>query len=642
MTTPPSLPTIPGLAWSRHKLPKFTTRVASHVSGREVRVPLQPYPLYEFQAVYSGLSSAASPAAAQAGLGALSLQSLMGFFLQMQGQSNTFLYTDPDDNSVSGGAIATANGTTQTFVITRNLGGFIEPVSWVTNVANVYLNGVAQPSSSWLFTAPNSIGLSSAPSAGVAITADFTFAFQCRFLDDQIDFEEFMSSLWKLDSLKFRSVVANTVASPNYPTWYTAWAIGGVNPTKFADFRTEGTSNHYLYGGTTYGSAAAWNTAAGYAFSRSSTKYVTSASGNLASVASNAIPFNHDNSGNPLGVFVEGQSTNLALSSGDLRGSAEGNPLSVYNPQATSATLSGTAPDGTSSATQITATTGTGDHERYQLPAMSSGTYTLSVYAKQGTTNWECLDFGGALIAYFNLGSGALGTVLAGYSAAIVQMSDGYNRCSITGALSGAATTVMPCTANGQSFNWNAAGTENVYNWGEQFELLPFASSYIPTASGTATRAADGYVGSRANPTSLTKFVKAITPPGVGTEQIIWCIDDGTANNQIKLTYKNTSHLHVIVTAGGMQQADLDLGAVAVNTAFAVALCAGAANFAACLNGGSITSSSSGSMPTGMVNDRIGGSGFSAGLESFTTTAVEAEWTGLLATNAQLQAIPLT
>ena len=57
MTTPPSLPTLAGLTWSRHKKPGFSTRVASHVSGREVRVALMSYPLYEFEAVYSGLAS---------------------------------------------------------------------------------------------------------------------------------------------------------------------------------------------------------------------------------------------------------------------------------------------------------------------------------------------------------------------------------------------------------------------------------------------------------------------------------------------------------------------------------------------------------------------------------------------------------
>jgi hypothetical protein len=204
MTTPPSLPSLAGLTWSRHKKPGFSTRVASHVSGREVRVALMSYPLYEFEVVYSGLASSATPAFA--GLGSSSLQTLMGFFLQLQGQFGTFLYADPDDNAVTGQAFATGDGSTTSFTMMRSLGGFLEPVGWVTAIANVYLNGVVQSSSGYSLTPPNTVAFTSAPASGATVSADFSYAFNCRFLDDQMDFEEFMASLWRLESMKFRSV----------------------------------------------------------------------------------------------------------------------------------------------------------------------------------------------------------------------------------------------------------------------------------------------------------------------------------------------------------------------------------------------------------------------------------------------------
>jgi len=239
MTTPASLPSVPGLTWSRHKKPGFSTRVASHVSGREVRVPLMAYPLYEFEAVYAGLSSAAPPTAAQAGLGGSSLQSLMGIFLQLQGQFGTFLYTDPDDNAVSSQLIGTGNGSTRAFIMGRTIGGWNEPVCWVTSVANVCLNGVVQPAGAWAFSAPNTLGFYAAPASAVTIAADFTFAFQCRFLDDQMDFEEFMSALWKLESMKFRSIKANITPAalppltidwtPNDPLLYNTGATETID-----------------------------------------------------------------------------------------------------------------------------------------------------------------------------------------------------------------------------------------------------------------------------------------------------------------------------------------------------------------------------------------------------------------------------
>jgi hypothetical protein len=45
-----------------------------------------------------------------------------------------------------------------------------------------------------------------APGSGVSIAATFTYAFECRFDSDDQDFEEFMSNLWQVDSIKFKSV----------------------------------------------------------------------------------------------------------------------------------------------------------------------------------------------------------------------------------------------------------------------------------------------------------------------------------------------------------------------------------------------------------------------------------------------------
>jgi hypothetical protein len=202
MTTPPTFPTLPGQAWSVHKKPKFSTIVASHVSGREVRDALWQYPIWEFELTYDGL---ASDATSYPGLGAQSLQSLMGLFLQCQGQFATFLYVDPTDNSAAAQMLGLGTGLQTTFTMVRALGGFFEPVGWVTSIASVTLNGVNQPSG-WSLTTPNTLVFTSAPAAGVAVAASFSYAFQCRFLDDAEDFEQFMQNLWALRSLKFQSV----------------------------------------------------------------------------------------------------------------------------------------------------------------------------------------------------------------------------------------------------------------------------------------------------------------------------------------------------------------------------------------------------------------------------------------------------
>jgi hypothetical protein len=207
VATPFSFPSLPGLTYSVHKRPTFSTRVASHVSGREVRLPFYAVTLYEFELTIEGLDSAGG----FPGLGTNSLQALMGLYLQCQGQVGTFLYTDPTDNTQStfvSTTPATADGVNTVFTLNRTLGlganVETEPVSWITGTPVVQDNGGT--AGAFTVIAPNMITFTTAPLAGHAITATCTYAFNCRFLDDQLDLEEFMSGLWKVDSLKFRSV----------------------------------------------------------------------------------------------------------------------------------------------------------------------------------------------------------------------------------------------------------------------------------------------------------------------------------------------------------------------------------------------------------------------------------------------------
>ena len=200
MSSPPLFPILPGQGWSVFKRPTFSTRVASHVSGREVRSPAFTQTLYEFELTFDALSSATN----LSGVGAQSLQTLLGFVLQCQGQYGTFVFVDSNDTAVTAQAVGHGDGATTTFMLPRTLGGFTEYVSWVTAIAAVYVNGSS--ASGWSLVQPNGLSFTTPPAAGATISADFTYGFLCRFLDDTQDFENIMNGLWQVKSLKFRSV----------------------------------------------------------------------------------------------------------------------------------------------------------------------------------------------------------------------------------------------------------------------------------------------------------------------------------------------------------------------------------------------------------------------------------------------------
>lgn len=158
MSVYPVFPTLAGQGWSIHKKPTFSSVVTSHVSGREVRAALYQNPVWQFELTFDALdgSSLTYP-----GLGANSLQALMGLFLQCQGQFAPFLYNDPTDNAAASSAVGIGDGSTSAFTLSRTLGGFTEPCGWVNSVAP-FIDGVAQPSG-WTLTPPNTLTFATPP-----------------------------------------------------------------------------------------------------------------------------------------------------------------------------------------------------------------------------------------------------------------------------------------------------------------------------------------------------------------------------------------------------------------------------------------------------------------------------------------------
>ena len=202
------------------KRPKFSTIKFQHVSGREVRVQPWQNPVWEFELVFNALDGTAT--GKYGSIGAQTLQSLMGFFLQSGGMAQSFLFYDQTDYQVSAQNFGTGNGTQTAFQLVRTLGGFAEWVTQpVTTSTTLYFPsfsvsatapviaaaGTTVPSSN--YTISNGlVTFTTAPASGAALTWSGYYAFLCRFDDDVLDFEQFMSNLWEAKQVKFRSLRA--------------------------------------------------------------------------------------------------------------------------------------------------------------------------------------------------------------------------------------------------------------------------------------------------------------------------------------------------------------------------------------------------------------------------------------------------
>lgn len=193
---------LPGISWDWTRTPLTKTKVNEADSGFEYRRAYYSSPKFMYSGVYQFLR--ASPAQAE-------FQELMAFIMNAQGMFSTWLFSDPQDNSVTGQGIATGDGTTTVFSLIRSFGGFVQGGIVANNVSTVYVNGSAISSSLYTITQSGSYGLDSitfgtAPTAGQLITADFTYYWPCRFLQDDPEFGNFLSNLWELKKLDFQTV----------------------------------------------------------------------------------------------------------------------------------------------------------------------------------------------------------------------------------------------------------------------------------------------------------------------------------------------------------------------------------------------------------------------------------------------------
>jgi len=142
------------------------------------------------------------------------------------------------------------------------------------------------------------------------------------------------------------------------------------------------------------------------------------------------------------------------------------------------------APDGTVTADTAVATASGGSVQRTAITFSVTGVYTLSVYAKKGSTNTFRFRFRNATATTdlasitFDVDAGTITQTGVG-SGVITPVGDGWYRCSVTGTVATASNNhtvfIYPNNVSG------AVDGDSVFIWGAQAELGSTATTYNPT-----------------------------------------------------------------------------------------------------------------------------------------------------------------
>lgn len=280
------------------------------------------------------------------------------------------------------------------------------------------------------------------------------------------------------------------------------------------------------------------------------------------------------------------------------------------------------APDGTQTTDKLIATSVSGSHNNAQVVTLADNTvYSFSTFFRAAEYSFAVLlhltKSGGAPQATFNLTAKTVTLGGGATSGSIEEYANGWFRCTLvfnsgTGA-SGTQARMYLHNGSGTSFAGN--DSDGIYAWGAQLETGAFPTSYIPTTTTALTRNADVATMTGTNFSSwfnasagaietqaLVKDLGSSIYPG-------WlAIDDGTTNNEALIIYAYVTGVTSLVRHSSANTFSLNRNGILSSTPSVVKALLSYANsdFKATYQGATPATQASGTIPSGLVQMRIG------------------------------------
>jgi len=362
-------------------------------------------------------------------------------------------------------------------------------------------------------------------------------------------------------------------------------------------------------------------------FTRASSGTFVGSNGLIQTAATNIPRFDHTSAGVCRGLLIEESRTNAFQHSANFKDTTSSNYWE--NLSSTTITVDQiTSPDGGVNADLLsTSTTSFDCFTRRSGFWAGSAQYTYSIFIKRGPSNYRYVGFyigagaSGTQFPYFDFDNPTtvqIPTITSGTinSTGVDAYPNGWYRIRITFTTAATPITtfagVYISSSNGNLQGVNPAGN-NCYIWGIQSELGSFATSYIPTTTGSAVRSADVCSITGAdftifyNQSEGTIIGQGIVDTvGVGLLFPYFAsFNDGTANNRVLLGSTNSasSGVRPIVAVAGSTSFTNTIGTSSAGQSRKVGMVYKQNDFIAAHNGTLTAADNTGNVPSGV--DRV-------------------------------------
>ena len=138
----------------------------------------------------------------------LEMQAIAGFYASMGGRATPFWFAPPNLSNVTGQLLGQGDGTTTSYRFTLTIGERFDRGRRRLQRLRRLSRRRPAAHDGWSFSSayPPTVTFVSAPPAGAVVSADFGALWLCRFADDALDFEEFMTMLFELRTLRLTAV----------------------------------------------------------------------------------------------------------------------------------------------------------------------------------------------------------------------------------------------------------------------------------------------------------------------------------------------------------------------------------------------------------------------------------------------------